>query len=225
MLSFLQYIIESVAGTPPQIGTGASWYNSKTGQITPIEGHSQYDDKTGKELPGANGLRDATYHAGFVVKNLDHFGITPEELHQAILQFENPQNPLMRTPEEQLHLAKKRVDQLATGYNDTNRGVDSLVMSKGWVRVQRHPLSLWAQGKAPALLRLAKRVHTSHPDIRSMHMDVHGARETYGHLDPSIHGMAHVLEGREDIQDFVERGGAPHRSYTRIIRVSSSPSD
>lgn len=224
MLSFLQFLHESLANTttpqtPGVFSAGSSWYNSKTGQITPIEGHSRYDSQTGKQIRGANGLTDATYHAGFVVNNLDHFGITPEELHTSILSFENPRHPQMGTPEEQQHLAKKRVDELRTGYRDQHPGVESLVMGRGWVRVSRSPLSVFAQGKAPGLLALAKHVYNGDPKIRNLTMDVHGANETYGHLDPSIQGMAHSLEGRDHMLDFIERRGAPHRSYTRIVRV------
>lgn len=224
MKSFLQFLRESLADTgvvPPQkkFPEGSAWYNSKTGQVTPIAGNSTYAAGE-KETAGPNGLMDATYHAGFVVKNLHHFGITPEELHEAILNFENPQQPDLQTPEGRQRLAKKRVEQLATGYSDTNPGVDSLVMGKGWVRVSRSPRSLWAQGKASSLLKLTKHAYHTEPDIKSIHMDVHGARETYGHQDPTIQNMAHVLEGRDQIEEYMERGGAPHRSYTRIIRVN-----
>ena len=224
MLSFLQFLYESLADTtapqtPGVFSAGSSWYNSKTGQITPIEGHSNYDPQTGKQTRGANGLTDAAYHAGFVVKNLDHFGITPEELHSSILQFENPRHPQMGTPEEREHLARKRVDELRTGYRDQHPGVESLVMGRGWVRIVRSPLSVFAEGKAPGLLALAKHVYHNQPKITSLIMDVHGANQTYGHLDPSIQGLAHSLKGRDDILDFIERRGAPHRSYSRIVRV------
>jgi hypothetical protein len=230
MLSFLEYLKESLAQesapkAPREFPEGSSWYNSKTGQMTPIEGHSKYDPKTGEQTPGANGLTDATYHAGFVVKNLHHFGISPEELHHSILQFEDPKLPDFETPEGRQELAEKRVKQLDYGYRDTHPGVDSLLMRKGWVRVSKVSSStgargtgLYVQGKAPSLYNLARDVHRNHPDIESITMDVHGAAETYGHLDPSIQGMAHSLEGRDTIQDFVERRGAPHRSYTQIIR-------
>ena len=225
MLSFLQFLYESLADasapkTPSMFPSGSSWYNSKTGQITPIEGHSKYDSQTGKQIPGANGLTDATYHAGFVANNLDHFGITPEELHASILQFEKPHHPQMGTPEEREHLAKKRVDELRTGYRDQHPGMESLVMGKGWVRVSRSPLTVFAQGKAPGLLALAKHVYNRDPKITNLRMDVHGANQTYGHLDPTIQGMAHQLEGHDTIRDYLERGGAPHRSYTKIIRVN-----
>ena len=222
MKRFLQFLRESLAdagqAAPKPLAAGSFWYNSKTGQTTHIAGNSTYAPGE-PETPGPNGLLDSTYHAGFVVKNLNHFGITPEELHDNILKFENPQQPDLQTAEGRQRLAKKRVEQLATGYSDTNPGVDSLVMSKGWVRGHRNPLSLWLQGKAPALFKLARHAHHTEPKIGSIHMDVHGAAETYGHLDPTIQAMAHVLEGRDQIQDFVERGGAPHKSYTRIVRV------
>lgn len=224
MLSFLQFLRESLAGTPAPktpgvFSAGSSWYNSKTGQITPIEGHSKYDSQTGTQTRGANGLTDATYHAGFVANNLDHFGIAPEEVHRSILQFEKPSHELMQTPEGQAKLASQRVKELQTGIRDQHPGVESLVMGRGWVRVSRSPGSVFAQGKAPALLALAKHVYNHHPKITSLTMDVHGANQTYGHLDPSIQGMAHALEGRDQIEDFIERGGAPHRSYTQIVRV------
>jgi len=223
MKSFLQFLRESLAdagqAAPKPLAAGSFWYNSKTGQTTPISGNSSY--VAGQpETPGSNGLRDATYHAGFVVKNLHHFGITPEELHESILKFENPRQPDLQTPEGRQRLAQKRVNELSTGYSDTNPGVDSLVMSKGWVRGHRNPLSLWLQGKAPALFKLARHAYHTEPKIASIHMDVHGAAETYGHLDPTIQAMAHVLEGRDQIQDYVERGGAPHKSYSRIIRAN-----
>jgi hypothetical protein len=232
MVSFLQFLRESLAQestpkTPREFPVGSSWYNSKTGQMTAIEGHSAYDVQTGKETPGANGLTDATYHAGFVVKNLHHFGISPEELHDSILQFENPSNSELQTPEGRQQLAERRVRQLKTGYIDTHRGVDSLLMGRGWVRVSKVTSStgargtgLYVQGKAPALYALARDVHRNHPDIESINMDVHGASETYGHLDSTIQAMAHRLQGRDTIQDFVERRGAPDtRSYTQIIRT------
>lgn len=201
MKTFGEFLRESLARpesrTTPVFPSGASWFNSKTGQILPVE---------------------TTYHAGHVATFPEQFGVTPEELHSSILKFENPQHPQMGTPEEREHLAKKRASQLRSGYTDTHRGVDSLVMGKGWVRVQNSENTLWAQGKAPALHSLAKTVLRDHPGVRSITMDVHGAVETYGHLDPSIQGMAHALEGRDQIQDFVERGGAPHKQYTRIVR-------
>jgi hypothetical protein len=92
-------------------------------------------------------------------------------------------------------------------------------MSKGWVRVSRSSLTVFAQGKAPGLLSLTRHVHKNEPKIRSMRMDVHGASETYRHLDPSIQGMAHKLE-REDFSDFIASGGGPHKRYTEIVRTS-----
>jgi hypothetical protein len=220
MLSFLQYLRESLADPSPvkskqPFELGSLWYNSKTGQHTAI-------DPSGSRGQPDSGLQSATYHAGFVVKNPEHFGVTTQELHDAILKFENPKHPDFQTPEGQKRLAEKRIGQLASGYSDTHPGVDSLVMSKGWVRVSRTPSTMYVQGKAPALFRLAKQVHHFHPDITSLSMDVHGAAETYGHLDPSIHGMAHTLVDRDTIQDFVERSGAPHPSYTRIVRRSDA---
>lgn len=203
MLSFLQYLRESLA--QPEGTSRAtfpvdkpSWFNSKTGQILPIK---------------------TTYHAGHVASYPEQFGLTTEQLHDAILKHENPQHPSMQTPEGQQHLAGQRVDQLKTGYNDTNRGVDSLVLGSGWVRVQpNRGEGLYAQGRASALHRLAKTVLRDHSHITSLTMDVHGANETYGHLDPTIQAVAHSLEGRDMIGDFVERGGAPHKSYSKIVR-------
>ena len=226
MKPFLQFLRESLADTrqtaPKPLEAGSFWHNSKTGQTTPIAGNSSY--AAGEpETPGPNGLVDATYHGGFVVKNLHHFGITPEELHDSILKFENPGQPDLQTPEGRQRLAKKRVEQLATGYSDSHAGVESLVMSKGWVRGHfMEGTKLWIQGKAPALHKMVKHAYHSNPRINSIGIDVHGARETYGHLDPTIHGMAHQLEGRDTIQDYLERGGAPHKSYTKIIRVNSN---
>jgi len=203
MKSFIQYLRESLA--QPEGTSRAtfpvdkpSWFNSKTGQILPIK---------------------TTYHAGHVASYPEQFGLTTEQLHDAILKHENPQHPSMQTPESQQTLAKKRVDELKTGYSDTNRGVDSLVLGSGWVRIQPNTRrTIFAQGGASALHRLAKTVLRDHPDVRSLIMDVHGANETYGHLDPSIIGMAHSLEGRDMIRDFVERRGAPHTSYSKIVR-------
>jgi len=204
MKSFLQYLRESLA-QPERTSRATfpvdkpSWFNSKTGQILPVE---------------------TTYHAGHVVSYPEQFGLNTEQLHDAILKFENPQNPSMETPEGRKRLAERRVDQLKTGYNDTNRGIDSLVLGSGWVRVQPSTRgALYAQGGASALHGLAKAVLRDHPHITSLNMDVHGANQTYGHLDPSIQGVAHSVEGRDMIADFVERGGAPHRSYSKIIRV------
>jgi len=209
MLTFLQFLHESLAQSQTDRQATfpvdrPSWFNSKTGQILPVE---------------------TTYHAGHVASYPEQFGLNTEQLHDAILKFENPGHPSMETPEGRKRLAEKRVDQLKTGYNDTNRGIDSLVLGSGWVRVQPNTRrQLYVQGKAPALHRLARTVLQDHPDVRSLSMDVHGANEAYGHLDPSIQGVAHSLEGRDMIQDFVERGGAPHKSYSRIIRVQPNPS-
>jgi hypothetical protein len=209
MLTFLQFLHESLAqpeGTRRSTfpTDTPSWFNSKTGRILPIE---------------------TTYHAGHVASYPEQFGLNTEQLHDAILKFENPGHPSMETPEGRKRLAERRVDQLKTGYNDTNRGVDSLVLGSGWVRVQPSTRgALYAQGGASALHGLAKTVLRDHPHITSLNMDVHGANQTYGHLDPSIQGVAHSVEGRDMIQDFVERGGAPHKSYSRIIRVQPNPS-
>ena len=59
MKTFLQFLHESLADTtapqtPGVFSARSSWYNSKTGQITPIEGHSKYDPQTGKQTRGAN---------------------------------------------------------------------------------------------------------------------------------------------------------------------------
>ena len=127
MLSFLQFLHESLADTtapqtPSTFSPGRSWYNYKTGQNTSIEGHSRYNIQTGVETPGPTGLLDATFHGGFVAKNLQHFGITPEEAHEAILQFEKPHQELMQTPEGQAKLAAQRALQ----YNPQSKEAQKL---------------------------------------------------------------------------------------------------
>jgi hypothetical protein len=211
MLSFIRFLQESLVNSDQQFPSGKGWYNSKTGK------HTVIDPAITGGILGSR-LEPATYHSGFVVKNPEYFGISPEEMHDSILRFENPQHPELQTPEGQKRLAKKRVEQLASGYSDTHPGVESLVMNKGWVRINKTgPSSVHAQGKAPALLNLGRRILHLYPDITSLNMDMHGAAETYGHINPNIIGIHYSLEGRDVIQDFVERGGAPHRSYSRLV--------
>ena len=201
ILSFLQFLRESY-----NVGNmrGSFWYNSNTGEVHNLDG-------------GPEGIEPATYHAGFVANNPHVFGITRDEMLHAI-QAHNKEIGLRDTPES----AERILHLVSTGYSDTNGGLDNLVMSKGFVRVHSSVGGgLYTQGHNSALHKLAREVHRNYPDITSIKMDVHNAPQLYGAQDPTIRGMAHVLEGRDDIEQFVTSGGAPNRRYTRIIRVNA----
>ena len=201
--TFLQFLRESVAAQPSLIGQ--FWYNGKTGEFRDIDRtDARYDDSGNIQKT----VDSATYHAGYVAKNPHVFGLSEQQLAQDIEKWD-PNSSGQRV-----------LQNLKTGYTDTHPVVDNAVMKNGWVRVVGSSGGkLYVQGKTPYLHRLARHVREAHPNVTSISMDVHGAREEYGHLDSSIQGMAHVLEGREDIDNYVASGGAPNRRYTRIIRV------
>jgi len=197
MLSFLQFITEALTATKPSL-TGSFWYNSGTGQF--------------HDLNGERGVTEpSTFHVGFVANNPHLFGITEAQIQDAIKTHKSftPSTP-----------AEKVLKQIKFGEIDTHPAVDDLIMGKGWVRVHgSHQGNMYVQGKTKGLHKLAQQVQQNFPNIKSINMDVHGAKQEYGHMDSSIRGMSHVLEGSEDIEQFVSSGGKPNRRYTRVIRV------
>jgi hypothetical protein len=209
--TFLQFLRESVAAQPSL--HGSFWYNGKTGEFRDIDRTDARYDDTGNVQKT---IDSATYHAGYVAKNPHVFGLTEDQIVAGLHEYESK---FSRGP-EQSTLGQRALKNLQNGMVDTHPVVDSMVMKNGWVRVVGSSNGkLWVQGKTSNLHRLARHVREAHPNVTSMSMDVHGAREEYGHLDSSIQGMAHVLEGHEDIDNYVASGGAPNRRYTRIIRV------
>jgi len=214
MLKFLQFLYESLAATqsPLQTEAGSYWYNSKTNEFRNIDHtDARYDDAGNIQTS----IDSATYHAGYVAKNPHLFDLTEEDLVKGLDQYET------RFPGSS---GKGMLKQLKNGFTDTHPVLDNMVMKKGWVRIVRSGSSsprIYAQGTTRGLHALARHVQKSVPAVRALSLDVHGANQEYGHIDSSIMGISHVLEGQDDIDQFVESGGKPNRRYSRIIRVQS----
>jgi hypothetical protein len=119
MLSFLQFLQESVTTQPSLVGQ--FWYNGKTGEFRDIDRtDATYDDggNIQKTIDGA------TYHAGYVAKNPHVFGLTEDQIVAGLHEYESK---FSRGP-EQSTLGQRALKNLQNGMVDTHPVVDNIVL-------------------------------------------------------------------------------------------------